>query len=147
MVADLLPHDLSIFNSLCSGFPDSVEADVNPNQDVAYVTAMYGKIACSTFLSWGYPDKTRKLAAVGDKGILEWDLSNTHLLFHRKWAAPKGKRYQHFDEGTQNVAVEDQSEPLMSEALHLMECIRLGKEPLTGIDDGINVVKGLEACQ
>ncbi len=148
VVGDLLPHDLSIFNYLCSGFADNVQADVNPNQDVAYVTATYGEVTCNAFLSWGYPDKTRKLAAVGDKGILEWDLSNTHLLFHRKWVKPTGLgRFEHFDEGTQNVMVNDQSEPLMTEALHFIGCIKEGKEPLTGIEDGINVVKGLEACQ
>jgi predicted dehydrogenase len=148
VVRDLLPHDLSIFNYLCSGFPDSIEANVSPSQDVAYVTAMYGGVTCSAFLSWGYPDKTRKLVAVGNKGILEWDLSNTHLLFHRKWATPTNTgHYEHFDEGTQNVMVSDQSEPLMVEALHFMECIRGSKEPLTGLSDGINVVKGLEACQ
>ncbi len=148
VVYDLLPHDLSIFNYLCSGFPDNVQADVNVNQDVAFVTASYGDVTCNAFLSWGYPDKTRKLAAVRNKGILEWDLSNTHLLFHKKWAQPANSgRYEHFDEGTQSVMVADQSEPLMSEALHFMECIRDGKEPLTGIEDGINVVKGLEACR
>ena len=148
VVDDLLPHDLSIFNYLCSAFPDSIDANVSPYQDVAYVTAAYGEVTCSAFLSWGYPDRTRKLVAVGSKGILEWDLSNTHLLFHRKWATPTDTgHHKHFDEGTQNVGVSDQSEPLMAEALHFMECIRDGKEPLTSLDDGINVVKGLEACR
>ena len=147
VVHDLLPHDLSIFNYLCDGFPDNVQADVNPYQDVAYVTAKYGPVICNAFLSWGYPDKTRKLSAVGDKGILEWDLNNTHLLFHRKWTEATAEgRFRHFDEGTQKVMVYDQSEPLMNEALHFMDCIANNKTPLTGIEDGINVVKGLEQC-
>jgi predicted dehydrogenase len=148
LINDLLPHDLSIVNFLCGGFPTSVKADVNRHQDVAFVTAEYGPVTCNAFLSWGYPDKTRKLAAVGDRGILEWDLAKTHLLFHKKWAEPAaGGRYKHFDEGTQNLMIYDQSEPLTVEALHFQECIRDGKEPLTGIEDGINVVKGLEACR
>ena len=148
VVHDLLPHDLSIFNYLCGRYPDSVQADVNPYQDVAYVTVKYGPVVCNAFLSWGFPDKTRKLAAIGDKGILEWDLANTHLVFHRKWADPSPQgRFKHHDEGTVPVMVYDQSEPLMSEALHFMECIRDGKQPMTGIEDGINVVKGLEACR
>ena len=148
VVNDLLPHDLSIFNYLCGTFPESVRSDVNPNQDVAFVTAEYGPVVCNAFLSWGYPDKTRKLAAVGDKGILEWDLSKTHLIVHKKWTekGPDG-RFVHHDEGAQNVMVSDQSEPLMNEVLHFMECIRKGTEPLTGIEDGINVVKGLVACR
>ncbi len=148
VVPDLLPHDLSIFTYLCEGFPDEVRADVNPHQDVAYVTARYGQVACSAFLSWSYPEKTRKLVAVGEKGIMEWDLSWTYILLHHKWAKPaEGSRFEHFDEGTQEIAVEDQSEPLMNEALHFAECIRKGTEPFTGIEDGINVVKGLEACR
>lgn len=148
VVFDLLPHDLSIFNYLCSGFPENIRSDVNPNQDVAYVTAKYKTVVCNAFLSWGYPDKTRKLVAIGSKGILEWDLRNTHLLFHNKCVelGPDG-RFIHRDQGTQNVMVHDQSEPLMSEALHFMECIREGREPLTGVEDGINVVRGLEACR
>jgi predicted dehydrogenase len=148
LLNDLLPHDLSIFNFLCGGFPTAVRADVNRYQDVGFVTAEYGPVVCNAFLSWGYPDKTRKLAAVGDNGILEWDLSKTHLLFHRKWSqASESGRHKHFDEGTQNIMVYDQSEPLTLEALHFMECIREGKAPLTGIADGINVVKGLEECR
>jgi predicted dehydrogenase len=148
VVNDLLPHDLSIFNYLCGSFPESVQADVNPYQDIAFASAKYKDIACNAVLSWGYPDKTRKLVAIGDKGILEWDLNNTHLLIHKKWTEPAGGgRFKHLDEGTQKVMVFDQSEPLTNEALHLVECIRDGKQPLTGIEDGINVVKGLEACQ
>ncbi len=149
VVFDLLPHDLSIFNYLCGDFPENVQADVNPSQDVSYVTATYGKTVCNAFLSWAYPDKTRKLVAVGDRGILEWDLGHTRIVFHRKWAEParQGDKYVHHDEGTQEILISDQSEPLMNEALHFMECIRDGTQPLTGIEDGINVVKGLEACR
>ncbi|HUS46211.1 MAG TPA: Gfo/Idh/MocA family oxidoreductase, partial [Phycisphaerae bacterium] len=147
LVDDLLPHDLSIFNYLCDSFSEQVRADVNPHQDVAFVTALYGDVVCNAFLSWAYPEKTRKLAAVGDRGILEWDISWRHLLLHRKWAEPAEGRYTHHDEGTQSIEVADQSEPLMNEALHFMECIRQNKPPLTGIDDGISVVKGLEACR
>lgn len=147
LVHDLLPHDLSIFTYLCEGFPDSVKADVNPWQDVGYVTARYGEVSCSAFLSWSYPEKTRKLVAVGDKGILEWDLSWTQILLHRKWAAQAGDgRYEHHDEGTQQIPLASLSEPLMNEALHFMDCIRNNKQPFTGIEEGINVVKGLEAC-
>lgn len=149
IVEDLLPHDLSIFNYLMGGFADRVRAEVNPHQDVAFVTAEFGDVSCNAFLSWGYPAKTRKLAAVGSEGILEWDLSQNHLDLHLKWSEPQpeGGRARHFDEGIRKVAVSDQTEPLMGEALHFMDCIRTGEPPLTGIDDGINVVKGLEQCR
>ena len=148
LVRDLLPHDLSIFNYLCASVPDSVQADVNPNQDIGFVTAEYGEVVCSAFLSWGYPDKTRKLVAIGDKGILEWDLSDSYLLLHSKWSRPAAHgHYEHFDKGAQKIIVSDQSEPLTNEALHFMECIEKNKQPLTDIDDGINIVKALEACQ
>lgn len=149
LLHDLLPHDLSIFTYLCNGSPISFRSNVNPHNDVAYVNMNYGEIECSAFLSWSYPEKTRRLVAVGEKGILEWDLSWSDILLHRKWAHPlEGQRsYKHHDEGTQTFAVEDRSEPLMNEALHFMECIRQEKSPFTGIEDGINVVKGLESCR
>ena len=148
LVRDLLPHDLSIFNYLCEGVPDKIKADINPNQDVGFVTSRYNGVTCNAFLSWGYPDKTRKLVAIGDRGILEWDLRNNHLLLHNKWCKPsKDGHYRHFDEGVRKIMVHDQSEPLTNEALHFIECIEENKQPLTGVDDGINIVQGLEACQ
>jgi len=148
VVHDLLPHDLSIFTYLCNGFPDGLKADRNPSEDVAYVSARYGPVTCSAFLSWSYPEKSRKLVAAGDRGILEWDLSRSHISLHHKWAARSNDgSYEHFDEGTETIPIEDESEPLMNEALHFMACLKNGTAPLTGIEEGINVVRGLEACQ
>ncbi len=147
IIYDLLPHDLSIFNYLC-GVPIKLSAEVSPDQDVAFVRVQYPDVLCTAFLSWSYPDKTRKLAAVGSQGILEWDLGCPHLQFHRKRVEVRAEKYQHFDDGTVEVAVHDQSEPLMNEALHFIECIRKDEAPLTGLVDGISVVRGLEdACR
>lgn len=148
VVHDLFPHDLSIFCYLCNGYPKSINADVNPFQDVAYISAEYNGVRCSAFLSWSYPDKTRRLIAVGEKGILEWDLSWPYLQLHHKWVQRNDdERFEHFDEGIERITIKDLSEPLMNESLHFMECIREKKEPFTGIDDGVNVVKGLELCE
>jgi len=148
LVKDLMPHDFAIFSYLCGGYPITVKSDVSPYQDIAFVTSMYGVVQCSAFLSWSHPRRVRTLCAVGMNGILEWDLSWNYLLHHRKWVTPnENSRYEHHDNGTEQIEVEDQSEPLLNEAVHFLECIREDKSPLTGIEDGINVVKGLEACQ
>ncbi len=148
LVKDLMPHDFAIFSYLCGGYPLTVKSDLSPHQDISFVTAMYGEVQCSAFLSWSHPRRVRTLHAVGEKGMLEWDLSWNYLLHHKKWALPSGQhRYEHHDEGIEQIEVDDQSEPLMNEAIHFLECIREDKEPMTGIEDGINVVKGLEACQ
>jgi predicted dehydrogenase len=148
LVRDLMPHDFSIFSYLCNGYPSTVKSDVSPHQDIAFVTAMYGDVQCSAYLSWSHPRRVRTLNAVGEKGILEWDLSWSYLLHHRKWATSAGKGpYEHHDEGTEQIEVDDHSEPLLNEAVHFLECIREDKQPFTGIEDGINVVKGLEACR
>lgn len=146
LVYDLLPHDLSIFTYLCEGYPTDLRSDVNPTQDVAYVSARYGSVSCSAFLSWSYPEKTRRLIAVGSQGILEWDLAWSYLHLHHKRteALPGEARFRHFDNGTKRVEVEEQSEPLMNQAIHFIECIRNGMSPTTGVEDGINVVRGLE---
>jgi len=148
LVKDLMPHDFAIFSFLCDGYPTTVKSDVSSHQDIAFVTAMYGDVQCSAFLSWSHPRRVRTLTAVGEKGILEWDLSWDYLLHHRKWATPTDKsRYEHHDEGTEQIQIDDHSEPLLNEAVHFLECIREDKSPFTGIEDGINVVKGLEACR
>ena len=148
IVKDLMPHDFAIFSYLCGGFPSIVNSNVSPKQDIAYVTAMYGSVQCSAFLSWSHPRRMRTLNAIGENGILEWDLSWDYLLNHRKRVVQTDKGfYEHHDDGTEQIEVSDHSEPLMNEALHFIECIQENRIPITGIDDGINVVKGLEACQ
>ena len=147
IVHDLLPHDISIFSYLCEDHPDTIRAEVNPHQDVAYITAEYKNIYCSAFLSWSFPDKTRKLMAVGDKGILEADQNWSHILLHKKWTTSQDDNcHKHFDEGIRTISVKNQSEPLMNEALHFIDCIKNNKPPLTGIDDGIKIAQALEIC-
>lgn len=148
IINDLLPHDLSIFRFLCQGDFSELVSYVNPNQDNAFFSARIGEVYCNSFLSWGYPDKTRKLSAIGDEGILEWDLSETHLFFHSKRITQKHNgAYEHFDEGTKNIMVYDQSEPLLNEAMHFCESIQNKTAPMAGIDDGIAVVRALEQCR
>jgi predicted dehydrogenase len=146
IVHDLMPHDFSIFTYLCDTHPEDVRAEVNPSQDVAYVSARYGQVSCSAFLSWSYPEKTRKLIAVGDQGLLEWDLARPAILMHRKRAERIDGRFKHIDGGSHSLPIEDESEPLVNEAAHFIECIRTGKRPLTSCAEGIDVVKGLESC-
>ena len=106
---------------------------MNPQQDVAHVTARDGEVNCSAFLCWCYPGKTRKLVAVGEMGILEWDLSWTYILLHRKWVENAGdSRFEHFDEGDHELDVEDRSVLPMNEALHFAKFIRNGSPPEQG---------------
>jgi len=148
IILDLLPHDLSIFNYLLGCSPECVKAEESPCQDVAFVTCTYEGVTCSAYLSWSYPDKTRKLIAVGSTGILEWDLSTNHLLHHKKWCDPlvQGK-FHHHDKGTETILVSDQSEPLMNELLHFAQCVRDNCAPIQGLPEGRAVVEGLVQCQ
>ena len=38
------------------------------------------------------------------------------------------------------------NEPLMTECLHCIECVESGRQPLTDGQDGLNVVRALEAA-
>lgn len=148
IMQDLLPHDLSIFRYLCPGDFTDISHYANPSQDNAFFAAKIGDVVCNAFLSWGYPDKTRKLAAIGEDGILEWDLSETHLFLHKKSADEQSDgTFEHRDEGTENIMVYDQSEALLNEAMHFVDSIQNKRAPLSDIDDGIAVVQVLEKCR
>ncbi|MBN4072029.1 Gfo/Idh/MocA family oxidoreductase [bacterium AH-315-F18] len=76
---DLASHDISIFNWLLGGPPESVSATggvfLQPGiQDVAFISLCY-KNGCMANIhaSWLNPKKVRQLTLVGSKKMLTWD--------------------------------------------------------------------------
>ena len=49
--------------------------------------------------------------------------------------------------GDINIPQIEQSEPLENQAKHFLECISENKKPLTDAQDGLNVVRVLEAAE
>jgi len=132
LINDLLPHDLSIFNFLCGGFPTSVKADVNRHQDVAFVTAEYGPVTCNAFLSWATRTRRGNWRPSAIEASWNGPGQDAPALPQEVGRAGRRRRYKHFDEGTQNLMIYDQSEPLTVEALHFRSASATARNPSRG---------------
>tara|TARA_B100000989_G_scaffold237420_1_gene184325 strand:+ start:318 stop:1352 length:1035 start_codon:yes stop_codon:yes gene_type:complete len=101
------------------------------------------------FVSWLHPFKEQRLVVVGDKKM---------AIFND--VAPFGEKLQLYPqnvefEGTTPLLRKEvaefvkhtDSEPLLEECNHFLDCIQYRKQPLTDAQSGIDVLKVLHACQ
>ena len=151
---DFFPHALTICNYLFDEIPISVSANracffPDKIQDIASVGLKYknGAYATAT-VSWLYPFKRMELAVSGEKLSASFDdyASEEKLKYYGN--APKimdgkpiiaGKGYTPQDIG--------KTRPLTAELEHFLDCVRNNKEPLTGGNEALKVIKILEYAQ
>jgi predicted dehydrogenase len=153
------PHDLSVILYLLEEEPVAVTAHGESYiqkeiEDVVFLSLQFsdGKMA-NIHLSWLDPHKLRKITIVGSKKM---------VVFDDMEASEKLKVY---DKGVKNISYDTYGEylslrfgditipsvkmiePLRAEAEHFIHCIDSRKEPKTGGQDGLRVVKILMAAQ
>jgi predicted dehydrogenase len=155
------PHDISIFSYWLGDSPYSVSAHggcyLNKNiADVVYATFVYRNgIIAHVHASWLNPRKVREITVVGEKKMLVWNYMNL-LVPIRLYNVGFDKEDHYQDsfidfrlsirEGEVVIPRIQLNEPLMTECVHFIECIKTGKQPLTDGHDGLQVVKALEAA-
>lgn len=158
---DLAPHDLSIVLHLMQEAPLSVtcrgSAHITPG--IEDVTSMYLKFSeersALIHSSWLDPRKIREMTIVGSKRMIVYDdvaLQEKIKIFDTRVETPP--HYDTFAEfhfayhyGDVHVPYVKQEEPLRNECQHFADCIRTGSEPLTGGEQGRDVVRILELAQ
>jgi predicted dehydrogenase len=158
---DLAPHDISILLYILGQNPISVSAHGMPfvNQgihDVVYMNLVFpGNVLAHIHVSWLDPCKVRRVTVVGskkmvvyndieslekiriyDKGVEKPPYTNTYGDFQFS--------YRYGDVIIPNIRF---TEPLQKECRHFLECIINHAEPLTGGQDGLQVVKIIETAQ
>lgn len=160
VVADLAPHDISIFNYLLKGKLKSVSARgysfINKKiVEVAFVVFEYSCGAiCHLHLSWLDPKKSRTTTIVGSKKMLVYDmLAEEKIKVYDKGVdldsnANEGYgeyllSYRHGDIWSPSTEI---WEPLYLECKHFVGCIKSGDRPLTDGENGLEVVNGLSAA-
>lgn len=124
---DVVPHDITILSYLFGMYPDNVSA--NGTKDFVTVDMKLGNVFATCFASWAYPVKQRMLTVIGDKASALFD--------------DYAKQLKYFGGKT----VEFDKMPLTEELKHFIECVENGRKPLTNGEDGLRVVKVLEACE
>lgn len=156
----IAPHDISIAIHLLEQAPEAVSCQgaawLNGQvEDVIFLTLHFpGNVLCHIHVSWLDPSKTREMTVVGSRKMIVYDDVATEgkVRIYDKGAFRKGDPiYGEFQyklhSGDIWIPRIDMQEPLKLECAHFVECIREGKRPLTDGENGLRVVKVLEAGQ
>jgi len=155
----LAPHDISIILHLLGQEPDTVSARgecylQEGIEDVVFANLHFadGKMA-EVQVSWLDPHKVRKLTLVGTQKMAVFDdvESAEKVRIYDKAAEKEG--YDSYGEaitlrfGDVVIPHLHMAEPLKLECQHFLECVREGKRPRSDGQQGLSVVRVLEAAQ
>lgn len=160
VVWDLAPHDVSILMFVLGAVPVNVSARGGAYvqrriHDVAYLTLHFpDEILADVRVSWLDPCKIRRITVVGsrkmvvyddveptekikiyDKGVDVPPYSDTFEEFHLS--------YRYGDITTPAIP---NVEPLRVECEHFLHCVRTGEKPRSDGQNGLEVVRILEAA-
>jgi len=148
------PHDISVMLMLLGEMPVRVSSQGGNylHRSIADVTVSNFQFSSGVnahiFVSWLHPFKEQKLVVVGERQMAVFDdaaPSNKLMLFpHRiQWV----NRIP-VPEKAEGVAVAfDGKEPLEEECRHFLECIETRNRPRTDGEEGLRVLRLLNACQ
>ena len=156
---DLAPHDISIILHIMEEQPVSINcrgsAHVTPGiEDVTTMSLHFRKERTAIIhSSWIDPRKIREITIVGSKRMIVYDdvaQQEKIKIFDARVERPP--HYDTFAEfhyayhyGDMYVPYIKQEEPLKNECQHFLDCIRQGTPPLTGGQQGLDLVRILEA--
>jgi UDP-2-acetamido-3-amino-2,3-dideoxy-glucuronate N-acetyltransferase len=148
------PHDVSVLLSLAGQMPDEVTSFggqylQNKLADVTLSTLSFPNgIKAHIFVSWLHPYKEQKFIVVGSEKMAVFDdveKKDKLLIFPHKisW---KGNVPVPDKKDAQPVDME-LSEPLKAECSHFIDCVKLRSSPKTDGEEGLRVLRVLNACQ
>ncbi len=156
---DLAPHDISIILHMMEDRPTVVNcqgsAHITPG--VEDVTTMWlgfpGERSAIVHSSWLDPRKIREMTIVGSKRMIVYDdvspLEKIRIFDTRVEGPPHYDTFAEFHYayhyGDVYIPYIRQEEPLKNECQHFLDCIRQGTQPLTDGEDGLGLVRILEA--
>jgi len=148
------PHDVSAILSLLDEEPTVVAAHggnyLNRNvADVTLTTLDFASgVKAHIFVSWLHPFKEQKLIIVADGKMAVFDDTETArklVVFPHKieWVdrVPVARKAE-----GQVVSLQAE-EPLLLECRHFLECVRERKKPRTDGEEGLRVLRVLQACE
>lgn len=160
VIWDLAPHDISIMNYILDARPERISAHgqsyIRPGiEDVAFLDLEYPKrVIANIHVSWLDPCKIRRTTVVGTKKMLVYDdVSSLEKIRVYDKGVDMPPHYDSFGEfklsyrfGDILTPRLDEAEPLKVECRHFVECIESNAKPRSNGDDGLGVVRVLEAA-
>jgi len=148
------PHDISILLALTAQMPLRVWAlggdYLQPNiADVTVSHLLFDQgVRAHIFVSWLHPYREQRLVIIGSTGMLVFEDSkpDRKLLLFDKTVEFKNGGVE--TRTPQAVPVEfDSTEPLRAECSHFVECVLGRHVPRTPGEEGVAVLRVLQACQ
>jgi UDP-2-acetamido-3-amino-2,3-dideoxy-glucuronate N-acetyltransferase len=147
------PHDISVVLMLLGEMPESVYATGGsylqrkiPDTTLTTLNFPSG-VKAHIFVSWLHPFKEQKLVVVGDKKMAVFDdVGKEKLLLypHRiDWL----ERIPVASKAEGEIVPVHMEEPLKLECRHFLECIEYKQKPQTDGEEGLRVLKILQASQ
>ena len=149
------PHDVSVILLLLGAMPEwaTTSGQHYLRRDVADVTmtclGFPGRARAHIFVSWLHPYKEQKLVVIGSRKMAVFDdvVKEGKLKIFDKgidWSRDGEPLTRQTAETTLFFP---EKEPLREELSHFVECVRTRREPRTDGENGLRVLKVLEACQ
>ncbi len=158
---DLATHDVSILNFILEKNPNKVSATGECYiqagiEDVVFLNLKFqSKIIANVHASWLNPHKIRQVTVVGNKkmAVLD-DVSSTEKIKLFDKGVLKEQNYSNYGEfqlilRSGDILIPDvkMSEPLKNQCMHFIECVKKNKKPISDGNNGLGVVRVLEAAQ
>lgn len=149
------PHDISMILALAGEEPESVLATGGNylHQKIADVTTTHlefpSGLRAHIFVSWLHPFKDQKLVVVGDRKMAVFDDTQPwqdKLLLYPHQIDWKNHMPVPRKAEAERVQVSE-AEPLEHECRHFLDCISNGSRPTTDGQEGLKVLKVLNASQ
>jgi predicted dehydrogenase len=157
---DLAPHDISIIRYIMDEQPVAVNcqgsAHITPGvEDVTTLWLRFsGERTAIIHSSWLDPRKTREMTIVGSRRMIVYDdvapLEKIRIFDARVDSPPHYDTFAEFHYsyhyGDVSAPYIKQEEPLKTQCQHFLDCIRDGTRPLTDGEDGLELIRILEAA-
>ncbi|MDR0306531.1 MAG: Gfo/Idh/MocA family oxidoreductase [Chitinispirillales bacterium] len=158
VVWDLAPHDFSIMRYLINERPVAINAwgssHINKMEDIAYVTVHFPSSKIAHFsVNWLSPVKVRTTLIGGEKKMLVWNdvIADDKIKIYDKGVEVQNRQgiydllvsYRSGDMWAPKV---EQTEALLLECRHFVDCIENNLTPINNAYCGLEVVQMLEAC-
>ena len=153
------PHDISVFTYLLGQSPTDVSARgqsfiQDGIEDVVFLSLFFeNRVMAHIHISWLDPHKIRRTTVVGSKKMAVFDDSEVNeklKIYNNHAEVPPAKTYGEAIQvrfGDILIPRVEGTEPLKIECKHFVDCVRDRSTPLSDAQDGIRVVRILEAAQ
>ncbi len=147
------PHDISVMLALLNEMPNRVSCQGGAylNRDVCDVTLSHldfpSGVQAHIFVSWLHPFKEQRLVVVGSEKMAVFDDTAKHKLVLYPHKVEWKKRIPTAVKAQGEIAELEEVEPLRSECQHFLNCVETRKSPASDGEEGLRVLRVLDACQ